>query len=308
VLSEKPEFKLFVRAMRAVELIFDMDVDDYEEAYEMADEFFTKRSKEFIEEINKMQSETFGFYEKDLMRYFFIKSIEQVVSDELFQNTSRGNKSEVSYSPSAIHLKSYPTNLPKHLEEVVDSYQGNAKDFAKVIYTEIITMDGDPISYTILNAVQLWGFEFGQTIASRNLKYMTYPTSDLLTPKEIKEIAGKYFCEWLKPKGFYVKETDYSSGCYKNVIADRMGKVAYIFMEVCVEPDVPGFIPGDLDIFSDLADKENALPFVGSMSIGSMDPEHLRDGIVLAGDKVRFKMHSFEKLELKSVYDLLAKI
>lgn len=308
MVSEKPEFKLFVRALRAGELIFDMEVEDYEGAYEIANETFTERSVEFIEAISKSSNEMTGFYEKDLMRYLFIKAIEQVVSDEIYKNTSRGNKSAVTYSPTSIHLKSYATNLPKHLEEVIDSYQGNAKDLAKVIFNEIITMDGELISWPILNAIQLWGQEFGQLIADRNRKYMSYDTSELLTKNEIKEIAGKYFCEWLKPKGFYVKKTDYSRGCYKNIIADKMGKVAYIFMEVEIEPDVPGFIPRDLDTLSEIAEAEGALPYYGAMTVGSMNDEHFRDGVILDGDKVKFKLQSFEKLELSSVYDLLANI
>ncbi len=112
-------FSAFCQTIQTGEETLGLSYCDYRDAYDFSLEHYSENSKHFIDYFENHSNLVKGKYEYDLIRYFFIKAIENRISSDLYANTARGNVCDVFCSPFDIALDSYPTNLPKHLESIV---------------------------------------------------------------------------------------------------------------------------------------------------------------------------------------------
>ena len=162
-----------------------------------------------------------GEYEYDLIRYVFIKAMEQRIASDLYSNTARGNVCDVLHSPFDIHLQNYPTNMPKHLETILNSCQGDAHDLAKAIYERVKNDDQYLFGVDILNAVQFIGQACGYPVGQENRKYLNYRCSDMLTRNELNKLAGINMCHWLENNSYEILGTNFSMEACANIIAKK---------------------------------------------------------------------------------------
>ena len=68
-------------------------------------------------------------------------------------------------------------------------------------------------------------------------------------------------------------------------------------MSAEVAPENPGYIPIDLDNLYNAAMEAHAVPCCISVSIGAVDEKHFKAGVVLYGDKCRFRVNAFDRFE-----------
>ena len=290
-------FRVFKTALSTGEALLGVTYSDYEDAFSFSNNHYSKLSHHLIDYYENHSNATAGEYEQDLIRYFYIKFIENRIASDLFANTSRGNVCDIFFSPFDVPLKSYPTNLPSHLEALVNEHQEEGGRLA----TSILNNFREPISgselETILNAVGFLGQTIGYHLGKENQSYKGFNCSELLTRNELNEIAGVNFCKWLESNGFSIEETNYTRDTVQNIIANIEGRKVFILLAAEIAPKNPGFLPMDLDALYEAASNEGALPYYASVSIASCDKDHFDKQVVLFGDKVQYRVNAFGELE-----------
>lgn len=232
-----------------------------------------------------------------MIRYNYIKSIEHRVSSDIYSMTSRGNVCDVLRSPFDVHLMNYPTNLPKHLETIINGFQKDAERLATGIVTTILSKQRNGISYPILNAVQFLGQAFGYHIGQENQKYKGYLCSDMLTRDEISIAAGTNLCNWLEHNGYEINGTCFTREPCLCVLASKNNEKILVIFSAEIAPTAPGFLKEDLDELYNVAMRYKAIPYYACVNIGSADEKHFNDGVIIANDSIKFMVRAFDVLE-----------
>ena len=187
--------------------------------------------------------------------------------------------------------------MPKHLEVIVNTKQREAFDLASAIIQELESNRSYFFGKEVLNAVQFIGQTVGYHIGKENLSYKGYPCSEMLTRNELNEIAGMNLCNWLEGNGFKIEGASFTRDTYQNIVATKDGRRVFVLLSAEVAPENPGFIHQDLDNLYNAALEEGAIPYYASVSLGSANNTHFSDGVLLYGDKTRFKVNAIGELE-----------
>lgn len=64
-----------------------------------------------------------------------------------------------------------------------------------------------------------------------------------------------------------------------------------------LQRSVQQYIPIDLDNLYNAAMEAHAVPCCISVNIGAVDEKHFKAGVVLHGDKCRFRVNAFDRFE-----------
>ena len=292
-------FDTFKRTIQIGEQLFNLSYSDYHDAYLFSSQYYSDQSDHFIDHFHHHSDLSRGEYEFDLIRYFFIKAIEHRIASDLYANTSRGNVCDVFWSPFDISMEQYPTNLPKHLEDIVNSKQKDAYDLANAVINKLESDKTYFFGIEVLNALQFIGQTVGNQLSKNNLFYKGYPCSEMLTRNELNKTAGINLCKWLEDNGFVVKSANFTRDTYQNIVAFKDGKKIYLLLSTEVAPETPGFAQHDLDSLYNSALKEGAIPYYASVSLGSVNNTHFHDGVLLFDDQTRFRINAIGELELE---------
>lgn len=292
-------YDTFKRTIQIGERLFNLSYSDYHDAYWFSSQYYSEQSNHFIDHFIHHSDLSRGEYEFDLIRYFYIKSIEHRIASNLYANTSRGNVCDVFLSPFDISMEQYPTSLPKHLEDIVNSKQNEAYDLANAVIQELESEKSYFFGREVLNALQFIGQTVGNQLATNNLYYKGYPCSEMLTRNELNITAGINLCKWLENNGFMIKSANFTRDTYQNIVAVKDGKTVFVLLSTEVAPERPGFTQHDLDSLYNSALKEGAIPYYASVSLGSENSVHFHDGVLLFGDQTRFMVNAFRELELE---------
>ena len=290
-------FDVFCRTIRIGERLFGLSYSDYSDAYNFSEQYFSSTSEHFIDFFENHSDRAKGEYEFDLIRYIFIKAIEHRIASDLYAKTSRGNVCDVFRSPFDISLDNYPTNLPKHLEVIVNSRQRDAFDLASAIIQEVESNRAYAFGKDVLNAVQFVGQTIGYRIGKENISYNGYPCSEMLTRNELDDIAGRNLCQWLSNNGFKIESTNFTRDTVQNVIATKDGQQVFVLLSAEIAPETPSFRPTDLDSLYNAAKEAGAIPYYASVSMGSADNAHFNAGVIMYGDEMRFRVNAVGELE-----------
>ena len=245
--KKKTSKSIFTETLKLGEQILGLSFTDYDDAYSFSEEQYSGTSKHFIEHFTHHSDEPKGSYEKDVIRYNYIKAIEHRISSDIYANTSRGNVCDVLRSPFDIHLPAYPTNLPKHLEEIVNSFQKDAERLAREIVLKVLPKVDNSLSHQILNAVQFLGQAFGYHVGRDNMIYNGYKCSEMLTRAEINRIAGSNLCRWLEQNEYEINGVSFSREPCLSIMATQEDSRILIVFSAEIAPTDPGFIKEDLD-------------------------------------------------------------
>ena len=292
-------FNVFFQTIQIGEKLLHVSYSDYRDAFDFSSKYYSEYSDHFIDHFAHHSDLKKGEFELNLIRYFFIKAIECRIASDLYANTSRGNVCDIFWSPFDIALEKYPTNLPKHLEEIVNSKQVDALQLAKAVVHEIEITKSFSFCKEVLNAVQFIGQTIGYHIGMHNRSYKGYSCSDMLTRNELNEIAGVNLCNWLERQGFDVEKTNFTRDTIQNIVASKNDRLVYVLISAEIAPDNPGFIRQDLDSLYKSAQEDGAIPYYASVNLGSADNAHFKDGVLLFGDQTMFKINAFEELIAK---------
>ena len=296
----KESFDIFCQTIRIGENLLDLSYSDYRDAYDFSLQHYSTYSDHFVDHFENHSDCKKGEYEFDLFRYFFIKAIENRIASDLYAETSRGNVCDVFWSPFDIFLDQYPTNLPRHLEKIVNAEQQVAATLAKAIKRELDTDQSYCFGVDILNAILFLGQTIGYHIEKENTHYKGYPCSKMLTRNELNEIAGFNLCSWLESNDFVIEGINFTRDTYQNIIATKGQETYYVLLSAEIAPVTPGFIHLDLDNLYNSASEDGAIPYYASVSIGSADEKHFNDGILLYGDETRYMVNAIGELERES--------
>ena len=236
-----------------------------------------------------------GTYEKNLLRFMFVKAIEERIADDFYRETARGKVKNIFYSPLDVDLDVYPMNLPLHLETLVNEQRKVADEVVLGIIEALgnaVDSDMEDILVGVFCYAQFYGIKLGK----ENRIYKSYDCSNMLTRNELLEAAGSYGCKWLENGGFCITETSFNKETYQNIVANRNGKMYYVLLSTEVEPVKPVFTPRELDSYYVIAQEDGAVPALMSVTLRSKDEKHFADGIILAGDETKFKVNCFDEL------------
>jgi len=290
---------IFVKTIQIGERLLGLSYRDYVDAYQFSESYFSGTSDHFLDFYENHSSLERGEYEYDLIRYFFIKAIEHRIMSDLYAETTRGNVCDVFRSPFDIDLPSYPTNLPKNLEKIVNSHMIEGNALAEAIISLMMKDEQYIFGREILNALQFIGQTVGYAVGQENLQFNGYDCSEMLTRNEINEIAGQNFCNWLIQNGFEIEEANFTRDTYQNIVALKEGERIFVLIGAEIAPENPGFIQLDLDNLYNAACEANASPYIASINLGSADDEHFQDGVIIYGDQIRFRVNNFMELEVE---------
>lgn len=292
-------YDTFIKTLKIGADLLSISYSDYQDAYEYSERYHSAVSEHMIDFfINHSDAEP-GEYEYDLCRYIFIKAMEQRISSDLFSSTERGNMCDIFHSPFDIGLNSYPTNLPKHIEDAVNDYQREGHALSQLVMNELSADPEYVFGSEILNALQFLGQTVGYHVGQENRTYKSYDSSRMLTRNELNEIAGHNLCNWLVQNAFKIEEANFSRDTYQNIVAFNEDGRIFILVSAEIAPIDPGFIPQDLDNLYEAASDAGATPYYASVSLGSADERHFSDGIIMYGDAVRFRINAFAELEVE---------
>ena len=290
---------IFIETLKLGEKTTGLFFTDYEDAFLFSEKYYSDTSKQFIEHFIHHSDEPKGSYEKDVIRYNYIKAVEHRISSDLYSNTSRGNVCDVLRSPFDIHLALYPTNLPKHLERIINGFQNDAERIANEIVARILPMVDDNITYQILNAVQFLGQAYGYHVGQDNMTYKAYKCCEMLTRDEISNAAGSNLCRWLEQNNHEINGVCFTREPCLSIMTTYEGNRRFIVFSAEIAPEDPGFIKEDLDEAFSIAEQYNATPYYACVNIGSSDNRHFSDGVILAGDGMKFMVRAFGVLEVE---------
>lgn len=290
-------FAVFCRTLQIGEQLLGLSYSDYQDAYDFSIKHFSVHSDHFVDHFENHSDLNEGEYEYDLVRYFFIKAIEHRIASDLYANTSRGNMCDVFWSPFDIDMDSYPTNLPKHLERIVNANQTDAARLAKAVMKELKSNNSYRFGPDVLNAILFIGQTIGYHIGKANTHYKGYACSEMLTRNELNGYAVLNLCNWLKGNGFEIEASNTTRDTVQNIIATKDSHRVYVLLSAEVAPEDPGFLPLDLDNLYNAAEEEGAIPYYASVSLGSANDAHFQDGVLLYGDQVRFRVNAVGELE-----------
>lgn len=288
-------YEIFEKALLICEEVLGPMSLEHKEAYDFSKQYYSMLPEHLANTIlNETEKYKKGKYERDLLRFVFVKSIENRIASDLYSDTNRGNVCDVYFSPEDMDLEKFPTNLPLHLEEIVNRQQQTA-DY---IFTKILEnfTNFEQEMNDILLAVFCYGQEYGYNLGQENLKYNSYDCSDMFTRNEITSIGCQNVSAWLEQHKFEITELNHTRDTYQNIIATLDTKKYYILLSCEIVPTTPGFRKKDLENLYKIATSNNALPCFISVSLRSSDEKHFNDGVILAGDKILYKINCFEEL------------
>jgi len=292
-------FETFVKTIKIGERLFSLSYSDYQDAYDYSQKYHAHISDHMIDFFINHSSAKSGEYEYDLIRYIFIKAMEQRISSDLYSQTSRGNVCDIFHSPFDIVLPCYPTNLPKHLEDIVNDYQKEGHALSQSILEIMYTDKEYVFGSEVLNALQFIGQTIGYHVGQDNRTYKKFNCSDMLTRNEINEIAGNNVCKWMINNSYEIEEANFTRDTYQNIVATKNGERVFVLISAEIAPTDPGFIQIDLDNLYNASKGTGATPYYASISLGSADENHFAEGVILYSDQIRFKVNAFGPLELE---------
>lgn len=290
-------FDIFVNTIKLGEKLLHLHFSDYQEAFEFSGEHYSEMSQHFVEHFTNHSNLTKGEFEENLFRYLFIKSIENRIASDLYSNTSRGNVCDTFYSPFDIFIQKYPTNLPHFLEGIVNYEQKNGTILAHEIYEQ--NKNDNLLCVEILNAIHFIGQAIGYRISQENKTFKGYICPDFLTRNEINQIAISNFCSQLTDSGYQIFDTNYTRDSYQSIVAQKDNEKFNILVSAEISPVEPGFIKLDFDNLYSLSKKEGSHPYYASISLGSTNEQHFNDGVIIAGDDIRYKINAFDELVIE---------
>jgi len=290
-------FPIFKTVLKIGEAMLRLTYSDYGDAYSFSSNHYSRLSHHLVDYFENHSNATAGEYEQDLIRYFYIKFIENRIASDLYTNTSRGNVCDVFFSPFDVTLKSYPTNLPSHLEDLVNDHQEEGDRLASSIINELSKPLSNSTLETVLNAVGFLGQTIGYHLGKENHQYLGLNCSEMLTRNELNEVAGVNLCKWLENNGFSIEETNYTRDTVQNIIANIENQKVFILMTAEIAPKNPGFLQMDCDALYEAASREGAIPYYASVSIASCNKDHFDKQVILFGDKVQYRINAFGELE-----------
>ncbi len=288
-------YDFFDQALSICEAVLGSMSLDHREAYDFSKQYYSILPEHLTNTVLK-ETETYkkGKYERDLLRFVFIKSIENRIASDLYSDTKRGNVCDVFFSPEDMDLDNYPTNLPLHLEQLVNRQQQTADFmFSKILESFNNIQEG---LKDILLAIFCYAQEYGYNLGKENSTYKTYNCSEMLTRNEINQIACNDACSWLKNHNFEITEVNHTRDTYQNIVALLNSKKYYILLAAEIYPTTPGYRPKDFDNLYDISQKDGALPCIISVSLRSDNEKHSDDGVILADDKILFMINGFQEL------------
>ncbi len=288
-------YEIFEKALLICEEVLGPMSLDHKEAYDFSKQYYSMLPEHLANTIlNETEKYKKGKYERDLLRFVFVKSIENRIASDLYSDTNRGNVCDVYFSPEDMDLEKYPTNLPLHLEEIVNRQQQTA-DY---IFTKILDnfTNFEQGINDILLAVFCYAQEYGYNLGQENLTYNSYNCSDMLTRNEIMSISCNNVCSWLEGNNFEISEMNYTRDTYQNIVAILNDKKYYILLSCEIAPTTPGFRSKDLENLYQISKENKATACIISLSIRSSDEKHFKDAIILAGDEIQYRINCFEEL------------
>ena len=291
------DYQIFLKTLKIGEKLLGLHYTDYEDAFSFSIANYSRFSYHLVDYFENHSDMKTGEYEHDLIRYLYIKFIENRIASDLFANTSRGNVCDVFFSPFDIPLKEYPTNLPGYLDRVVNAHQEEGDILATQIIDNIETVLQGESFAAVLNAVGFLGQTVGHRLGNENREYQGFAGTEMLTRNEIYEVAGANFCKWLERNGFSIIETNYLRDSIQNIVAKDKRATFYVLLAVEVAPKEPAFLQMDLDALYEVAQENEAKPYYASISIASRDEEHMKRQIILYGDEIQYRENAFGELE-----------
>lgn len=289
-------YEVFELTLKVGEKTLGVTYSNYQDAFSFAMKCFNGMSHHLIDYFTNHSNLEKGSYELDLLRYYYVKTIEHRISSDYYADTTRGNVCDLFLSPFDISLSDYPTNLPKHLEMIVNSHQEEARNLAQSVLDSVISQ-GKTIDENVLNAVAFLGHTVGYHIGKESRLYQSYDCSEMLTRNELSQISGVNMCKWLQNSGYVILQTNYSRETPYSIVAEKDGKQYMILIAEEIAPVRPGFRGEDLGALYDAAHSSDAVPYYACVSLGSNNEEHFRKGVLLNGDSVRFRVDAFGELE-----------
>ena len=288
-------YEVFNKALSICEEVLGAMSLEHKEAYDFSQEYYStipSHLETYI--LNDKEAYKAGTYEKNLLRFVFIKSIENRIASDLYSDTERGNVCDVFFSPVDMDLDNYPTNLPLHLEQLVNRQQQTADFMFSKILESFNNLQDD--MKDVLLAVFCYAQEYGYHLGQENSKYKSYNCSDMLTRNELTQVACNNVCSWLENHNFKISEVNHTRDTYQNIVALLDSKKYYILLSAEIAPTTPGFRPKDFENLFSISQKDGALPCIISVSLRADDETHFNDGVILAGDKILFMINGFQEL------------
>lgn len=235
---------------------------------------------------------------QDVFRYVFVKAVEYQISLDVYKDTDRINFAEdFTLTLTEVGENRYPTNLPNHLDGVVDSCQRAGYVFAKEIfekYKDKLTKD---VFITIVNSCFWIGAVLASALHLAENKVGNYNNADLLTGKEVKTIAVNVLREALEEKGCKILDISYDNKYYMNIMFEHEGELILMLVAARVAPAEPDFLHSELTILWEMAQEQKAKPYCAKVVITSADEVHSRDGVILAGDELRYDVKMIGEMQ-----------
>ena len=151
----------------------------------------------------------------------------------------------------------------------------------------------------MLNAVQFLGQAFGYHVGQEHMTYKGYKCCEMLTRDEISSVAGNNLCRWLEQNNYEIIGVCFTREPCLSILATHSGSRIFVVFSAEIAPEDPGFIKEDLDEAFAIAEQYEATPYYACVSIGSSDNRHFNDGVILAGDSIKFMVRAFGELEVE---------
>jgi hypothetical protein len=236
-----------------------------------------------------------------IIRYFYFKSMENQISYKLFNGTGLW---DVFYSPEEIEQPVYRTNLPCHLEEMINFQVNEINDFACDLLqykNRVCNTAGDIKLFwkTVLLYIQIIGDIRAERMGLAAKKIGSYSNESMLTIREVREIAGSTLVSQLEASGYEISSFDFGFDPYYNIIAIIHDSTLFILTSAQISPTDPYFRPYELDKLYENSHQNAAIPYYASISVRSVDTSHYKDGVILRGDKTMVRTNAFGELEIE---------
>ena len=98
-------FEIFEKTIKLCEKVLGKFPYDYKEVFEFSKTYYVEIPESLLKYINENENRfKKGSYESDLIRYVYIKYIENRIASDFFSQTSRGNVCDVFFSPEDLNI------------------------------------------------------------------------------------------------------------------------------------------------------------------------------------------------------------
>ncbi len=230
--------------------------------------------------------------------YFFTKAVEYSIGYDLYE---RQGVFSLPLSPDDIGQKRFRTNLPNHLDDLVNEELVTGTMLAKA-YLDTVG-EQNPASPQAENAY-LTSFLIADTYAQNrkftNVTIGSYPNTQLLTPNEYRKIAGEMFLPQLEKQinGCDILEQDFSLDPYFNVIARYQQGLHFILFAVDVAPRDPVVLSQSFYALVEEAKRQGASAYVISLGVRAKDERHFQDGVLLRNEPAMYRLNDFKEIDI----------